>query len=219
MNDGSVCKLLQVSLRGEGIWVRVHGWRGQMENLRHGDALMLRVRREQYHPAPHHSGRADLRPHVAPRPRAGRHLGARRRRLLHEPPLQPGHPYRAPAVPGRLPRRHHVGRGDPGIPLGPGGLLRVPRSRTSTSPPTGTSGVATTGTPTPAATPRACPGRASWASWRRRPGRVAFSRKILEEERVRPRRRMIHRAENGRYVLVGVCRTIVRTINHTEIPS
>lgn len=49
MDNGAVVKLLQVSLRGESIWVRIHGSRGQMENLRHGDTSTVRVRREQYH--------------------------------------------------------------------------------------------------------------------------------------------------------------------------
>ena len=49
MDNGAVAKLLQVSLRGEGIWVRIHGSRGQMENLRHGHSQMVRLRREQYH--------------------------------------------------------------------------------------------------------------------------------------------------------------------------
>ena len=38
MDNGAVVKLLQVYLRGESIWVRIHGSRGQMENLRQGDA-------------------------------------------------------------------------------------------------------------------------------------------------------------------------------------
>ena len=49
MNNGAVVKLLQVYLRGHGVWVRVHGSRGQMENLRHGNTRMVRLRREQYH--------------------------------------------------------------------------------------------------------------------------------------------------------------------------
>ena len=49
MDNGAVVKLLQVHLRGEGLWVRIHGSRGQMENLRHGDRNMVRLRREQYH--------------------------------------------------------------------------------------------------------------------------------------------------------------------------
>ncbi|MCK5644905.1 MAG: Gfo/Idh/MocA family oxidoreductase, partial [Gammaproteobacteria bacterium] len=49
MDNGAVVKLLQVHLRGESIWVRIHGSRGQMENLRHGDRNMVRLRREHYH--------------------------------------------------------------------------------------------------------------------------------------------------------------------------
>jgi hypothetical protein len=49
MDDGSVVKLLQVYLRGHGVWVRVHGSRGAMENLRHGNRGELYVRQEKYH--------------------------------------------------------------------------------------------------------------------------------------------------------------------------
>ena len=49
MDNGAVVKLLQVGLRGHGVWVRVHCSRGQMENLRHGNTRELRVRREAYH--------------------------------------------------------------------------------------------------------------------------------------------------------------------------
>jgi predicted dehydrogenase len=49
MDNGAVVKLFQGFFRGGGIWVRIHGATGQMENLRHGDWTMLRVRREQYH--------------------------------------------------------------------------------------------------------------------------------------------------------------------------
>ena len=49
MDTGAVVKLLQVYLRGEGVWVRIHGSRGQMENLRHGNTQMVRLQREQYH--------------------------------------------------------------------------------------------------------------------------------------------------------------------------
>lgn len=49
MDNGAVVKLLQVGLRGESIWVRIHGSRGQMENLRHGNTSTVRLRREQYH--------------------------------------------------------------------------------------------------------------------------------------------------------------------------
>ncbi len=49
MDNGAVVRLVQVRLRGHGVWVRVHGSRGLMENLRGGDRNMLRVVREQYH--------------------------------------------------------------------------------------------------------------------------------------------------------------------------
>jgi hypothetical protein len=49
MDNGAVVRLVQVRLRGHGVWVRVHGSRGLMENLRGGDGNMLRVVREQYH--------------------------------------------------------------------------------------------------------------------------------------------------------------------------
>jgi predicted dehydrogenase len=48
MDNGAVVKLLQVSLRGEGIWVRIHGNKGAMENLRHGDRQMVYVRRHRF---------------------------------------------------------------------------------------------------------------------------------------------------------------------------
>jgi hypothetical protein len=49
MDNGAVVKLLQVILRGHNNWVRIHGSKGQMENLRHGDTKMVRLRLEQYH--------------------------------------------------------------------------------------------------------------------------------------------------------------------------
>lgn len=49
MDDGSVVKLLQVYLRGEGVWVRIHGSRGAMENLRQGNRSALYLRQERYH--------------------------------------------------------------------------------------------------------------------------------------------------------------------------
>jgi predicted dehydrogenase len=49
MDNGAVVKLLQVHLRGHSVWVRIHGSRGQMENMRAGDANAVRLRREQYH--------------------------------------------------------------------------------------------------------------------------------------------------------------------------
>lgn len=49
MDNDATVKLLQWGLRGHGVWVRVHGSRGQMENLRHGNRDMVRLRREQWH--------------------------------------------------------------------------------------------------------------------------------------------------------------------------
>ncbi len=49
MDNGAYVKLLQVTLRGHSIWVRIHGARGQMENMRFGDRNMVRLIREQYH--------------------------------------------------------------------------------------------------------------------------------------------------------------------------
>lgn len=48
MDNGAVVKTIQCILRGHGNWVRIHGTRGQVENLRHGDANMVRLRREQF---------------------------------------------------------------------------------------------------------------------------------------------------------------------------
>ncbi|NLE44980.1 MAG: Gfo/Idh/MocA family oxidoreductase [Chloroflexi bacterium] len=48
MDNGAVVKLLKGSLRGHGVWVRVHGNKGLMENLRFGDTHMVRVRREPF---------------------------------------------------------------------------------------------------------------------------------------------------------------------------
>lgn len=48
MDNGAVVKLLQVGLRGHGVWVRIHGNRGLMENLRFADTQMLRVRKEPF---------------------------------------------------------------------------------------------------------------------------------------------------------------------------
>jgi len=49
MNNGAVVKLLQYGLRGHSIWSRIHGSKGQMENLRQGNTAMVRLIREQYH--------------------------------------------------------------------------------------------------------------------------------------------------------------------------
>jgi predicted dehydrogenase len=48
MNNSAVVKLLQVSLRGHGVWVRIHGSKGLMENLRHNDRQMVRLHREPF---------------------------------------------------------------------------------------------------------------------------------------------------------------------------
>ncbi len=48
MDNGAVVKLLQGSLRGHGNWVRIHGNKGLMENLRAGDRNMLRIRKEPF---------------------------------------------------------------------------------------------------------------------------------------------------------------------------
>ena len=48
MNNGAVAKLLKGSLRGHGVWVRIHGNQGLMENLRCGNTRMVRVRREPF---------------------------------------------------------------------------------------------------------------------------------------------------------------------------
>ncbi len=41
MNNDAVAKLLQVSLRGHGIWVRIHGSKGLMEGLRRDGRLLV----------------------------------------------------------------------------------------------------------------------------------------------------------------------------------
>ena len=48
MDNGAVVKLLRGALRGHGVWVRIHGNRGLMENARTGDHSMLRVRQEPF---------------------------------------------------------------------------------------------------------------------------------------------------------------------------
>ena len=51
MSNGAVAKLLQGQLRGEGSWVRIHGNRGLMENLRStafGERGAVRLRREPF---------------------------------------------------------------------------------------------------------------------------------------------------------------------------
>lgn len=48
MADGAVVKLLQYDLRGDGVWTRVHGTAGLMENARTGRREAVRVRREEF---------------------------------------------------------------------------------------------------------------------------------------------------------------------------
>ena len=48
MDNDAVVKLLQGGLRGHGSYVRIHGNKGLMENLRAGDKGLLRVRREPF---------------------------------------------------------------------------------------------------------------------------------------------------------------------------
>lgn len=48
MDNGGVVKLLQGTLRGEGVWVRIHGNRGLMENLRVGDVGSVRLIKEAW---------------------------------------------------------------------------------------------------------------------------------------------------------------------------
>ena len=62
MDNGAVVRLVHVYLRGHGVWVRVHGSRGLMENLRWGERNMLRVVREQYHEERRHPQEVIYRP-------------------------------------------------------------------------------------------------------------------------------------------------------------
>ncbi|MCC6444718.1 MAG: Gfo/Idh/MocA family oxidoreductase [Armatimonadetes bacterium] len=48
MDNGSVARLMGLTLRGEGIWYRFHGSRGLMENLRTGDRSSLRIVHEEW---------------------------------------------------------------------------------------------------------------------------------------------------------------------------
>jgi hypothetical protein len=51
MDNGAVAKLLQGQLRGEGSWVRIHGNRGLLENLRagqHGERQQLRIQKQAF---------------------------------------------------------------------------------------------------------------------------------------------------------------------------
>lgn len=48
MNNGSVVRIMGLGLRGHGIWYRIHGTRGLMENLRTGNQGMLRIAHEPW---------------------------------------------------------------------------------------------------------------------------------------------------------------------------
>jgi len=48
MDNGAVMKSLHGALRGHGLYVRIHGNKGLMENCRHGDKQRLRVWREPW---------------------------------------------------------------------------------------------------------------------------------------------------------------------------
>jgi predicted dehydrogenase len=52
MDNGAVVKLLQVGLRGDGVFVRIHGSLGAMENMRVGDRAYVRVRKEPFDKRP-----------------------------------------------------------------------------------------------------------------------------------------------------------------------
>ena len=48
MNNGAVVHVFGLWLRGHSVWYRVHGSRGLMESLRHGNTGMLRVKHESW---------------------------------------------------------------------------------------------------------------------------------------------------------------------------
>ena len=48
MDNGSVARLMGLTMRGESIWYRFHGTRGLMENLRTGDRGNLRIVHEEW---------------------------------------------------------------------------------------------------------------------------------------------------------------------------
>ena len=62
MDNGAVAKLLKGSLRGGGVWVRIHGSKGAMENLRYGERQMVRVRRESFDKAEDEPGEKIYKP-------------------------------------------------------------------------------------------------------------------------------------------------------------
>lgn len=48
MDNGSVARLMGISLRGHSVWYRFHGTRGLMENMRTGNTNMLRIVHEEW---------------------------------------------------------------------------------------------------------------------------------------------------------------------------
>ena len=48
MNNNSVVRIMGLKMRGHGVWYRIHGSRGVMENLRSGDTGSLRVMHEPW---------------------------------------------------------------------------------------------------------------------------------------------------------------------------
>ena len=48
MNNGSIVRLMGLTMRGHSIWYRVHGTRGLMENLRTGNQSALRIIHESW---------------------------------------------------------------------------------------------------------------------------------------------------------------------------
>ena len=48
MDNGSVVRIMGLKMRGHGVWYRIHGARGLMENLRTGNTTSLRVMHEPW---------------------------------------------------------------------------------------------------------------------------------------------------------------------------
>ena len=130
MDNGAVVKALQVSLRGHGVYVRIHGNKGLMENCRHGDQSRLRVWKDRFEKRKGEPTETVYKPdfpsHHDRATNAG-HGG----RLLYEPRICAVDPYRRTAVSGRLSRDRDEyrrrsrleirpqrlrSRGDPGFP-------------------------------------------------------------------------------------------------------
>ena len=61
MNNNSVVRIMGLKMRGHGVWYRIHGTRGLMENLRSGAPGSLRVMHEPWDLREGDEGRKDLR--------------------------------------------------------------------------------------------------------------------------------------------------------------